>query len=135
MAHVNLTAENPICQSCAAFLQDCCFEIHDFMLWVNKYYPNVHICQGWRSEADQHAYFLAKKSELDWPNSKHNAMEDSIPRSMAVDLFVLADNGTAQFDGAFYKSLYEAAILAGQNIVWGGNWSGFPDEDHFEVES
>lgn len=130
--HKNLSPQNPECSSCQAFLPSLSFVMQDFMIWVWKNYPDMHIAQGFRSEADQHADFLAGKSHLDFPRSAHNNLKDGQPFSEAVDLFQLLPNGQAAFPVSRYQDLYSAAMGASQNITWGGSWSSLKDYDHLQ---
>lgn len=132
--HVNLTNDSPVCPSCHAFLPGLSFAMQDFMLWVWKNWSDVHICQGFRDEAAQHADFLAGKSKLDWPRSAHNNMENGTPSSEAVDLFILDPQGKAEFPVSRYQEINDQIVLAGQKIVWGGSWVTFKDLDHFQNE-
>jgi hypothetical protein len=132
MSHKNITPENPTCSSCATFLPYLSFVMQDFYLYVTKTNPDIHICQGYRTENDQHNDFLSGKSKLDWPNSAHNNLKEGLPFSEAVDLFVLDSEGKAQFPISRYQDLYDAAILSNQQINWGGLWQTFKDYDHFQ---
>ena len=130
--HINLSTENPVCQSCHSFFPGLSFTMQDFMLWVWKNHGDLHICQGFRPELQQHALFLEGKSKLDWPRSAHNNTENGQPCSEAVDLFVLDPDGKALFPVDRYQALHDEAILAGQPIEWGGSWLTFKDDDHFQ---
>lgn len=46
---------------------------------------DIKILCGWRGEADQNREFAEGDSQLRWPESKHNAMFEGKPRSLAVD--------------------------------------------------
>ena len=133
--HVNITVANPVCKSCQAFLPQCSYVIQDFYLWLTRNFLDCHICQGFRSEADQHADFLAGKSELDFPRSAHNHMENGQPFSEAIDVFQLLPNGEAAFSSTYYQDIYNAILNASQPIVWGGKWISLKDEDHFQNAS
>ena len=133
--HKNISTENTSCASCQAFLPECSYVIQDFYLWLTKNFPDCHICQGFRSEADQHADFLAGKSKLDYPRSAHNNLKDGQPFSEAIDVFQLLPNGQAAFSPAYYQDIYNALLNASQPISWGGKWLTLVDEDHFQNAS
>jgi hypothetical protein len=130
--HCNLSPEIPTCQSCETFFSGLSFVLQDFMTWVWKNNTDIHICQGYRGQADQDADFASGKSKLKYPNSAHNVMENGHPFSEAVDLFVLDNMGHAQFPVDRYQELNNQAILTSQPIIWGGSWETFKDEDHFQ---
>jgi hypothetical protein len=49
---------------------------------------DITVVCGWRGEKEQRAAYRADPptSQLDWPDSKHNAMHLGKPRSLAVDI-------------------------------------------------
>lgn len=132
--HKNISFENPFCESCQAFLPDLSFEMHDFYLWLIKNNPDMHIYAGFRNKPQQHEDFLSGKSDVDWPNSKHNFMEGTKPFSKAIDIFVLDPDGIARWPATRFQDLYNEAILSNHPITWGGAWERFPDANHYEVD-
>jgi hypothetical protein len=133
--HTPITPESPKCETCHAFLAGLSYVMQDFYLWVTKVAPDMHICQGWRGQVEQHEYFEDGKSDLDWPNSAHNNMENEVPFSEAIDLFVLSPEGQALWPVDRYQDLYNQAVLSSQPIFWGGEWKNFKDLDHFQNSS
>lgn len=131
--HKNRTPENPVCTRCQAFVPELSYVMQDFWLWITKNYLNCHIAQGFRGELQQHLDFLDGKSKVDFPESKHNVMDAGKPFSQAIDIFVLDEQGNAQWPIPFFQDLYGAALMASQPVVWGGSWLNFPDHDHFEI--
>lgn len=88
------------------------------------------ILVGHRCEEDQNAACINGKSELVWPNSKHNTQP-----SLAVDAapYPIDWDNIESFKlfGMFVK--LRAKVL-GIPIRWGGDFRSFKDYDHFELE-
>ncbi len=113
-----------------------------FYLIVERY--NCTILQGHRDEATQNEYFDDGKSEVQWPDSKHNVFP-----SMAVDVapWPIPPNWGAEHWKDMVKFYEFAAIVRyeairmGLDIRWGGDWDGdgdyrdqkFDDLVHFEL--
>jgi len=104
-----------------------------FFKWAKEKYPDLHIAEGWRNEADQNKDFDEGKSELKWPMSKHNHMQDGHPCSLALDLFILTPEGKADFDHEFYDKLYQEVLKTGFMIRWGGTFKTLRDSPHWEL--
>lgn len=130
--HVNLSSTSPICDGCETFLLNLSPVMRSFSAWIFKTYTDIHICQGFRSEADQHADFLSGKSRLDYPRSAHNNIANGEPSSEAIDVFILNPDGTASWPLERFKELHLDALEAKQPVYWGGLWPGFPDSDHWQ---
>lgn len=91
---------------------------------------------GNRNEADQNAAFAAGKSQLRFPDSRHNSSPSS-----AVDVAPWPidwnDIGRFRFFGGFVVGI---AAMQGIEIRWGGDWdrdpntpNNFNDLLHFEL--
>jgi peptidoglycan L-alanyl-D-glutamate endopeptidase CwlK len=106
------------------------------------------ILQGYRGEADQNEDYASGKTQLKWPDSKHNKNP-----SEAVDVMPYLDNGkglewdkptnTAYFAGyvmATAEQLMARGIMT-RGVRYGGDWkqdndladNHFADGDHFEL--
>lgn len=125
---------DPQCVGCKNKLLDVHIIMNAWFWWVKENHPEAHVCWGYRGEDDQHADFMAGRSKLDWPNSKHNNMIDDKPCSLALDIFTLDQNGSAKFDLSFYQKIEQETKDAGYKIIWGGSWKSLKDNDHFELE-
>jgi peptidoglycan L-alanyl-D-glutamate endopeptidase CwlK len=102
---------------------------------------DITILVGARNQEEQHEAFITGKSQLDWPNSKHNASP-----SLAVDFAPYFPQ--VKID---WKDIPAFALLAGYlirigeeqgvKLRWGGDWSldgrtrdeNFKDLDHIEI--
>lgn len=98
-----------------------------FWKWRVKF-PDLHISWTFRDEVSQNAAFASGKSKLPWPKSAHNRMVAGTPESNAVDLFEI-------FDG---KPLWRPSVMhyiaeGSPELVWGGNFKGLADYDHYQV--
>lgn len=131
--HVN---EVP-CPSCDEKLLKVNNELVNWFRWVKINHPNVHIAWGWRGQLEQDAMFNAipKRSEKEWPHSKHNIEDaDGKPCAEALDLFQENEHGIAFWDPAFYAKLFDESTLASYKLVWGGNFLSLRDGCHFELQ-
>lgn len=90
---------------------------------------HIRVIEGHRNEATQNKYYDKGVSQLKYPHSKHN--QDP---SLAVDIVpyttLWKDIDQLKKLGAIMK---EEAKKLGLNLVWGGDWKGFPDLAHFEL--
>lgn len=95
---------------------------------------------GHRGEAAQRAAVASGASKLRWPKSKHN----SVP-SLAVDVAPYV-GGAVSWDWAHYHPIVphvraewaamqaEGLVPAGVTLTWGGDWSGFRDGPHWQLD-
>ena len=103
---------------------------------VIEHYDCTIIC-GHRSEADQALAFERGKSELQWPDSKHNSLPSKAVDVMAYPINWFDDQRAAHFAG------FVLGIAQGMGIKlrWGGDWDRdgeikdhrFKDYPHFEL--
>lgn len=123
--------EGDFCPLCDDKLKLVHEAMKEWFLWAKKIYPDLHIAWGWRGELDQHADFMAGRSKLDWPKSKHNNMIDGRAQSLALDVFQIDEK--AIFNPKFYLELWQRTEQEGWPVLWGGTWKSFKDMDHFEL--
>lgn len=87
------------------------------------------VIEGLRTKERQAQLFAEGKSRT--MNSRHLT-------GHAVDLLPIGPNGKGAFDWALYRRLAPAVKAAAQAegvaLVWGGDWKGFPDGPHFELD-
>ncbi len=91
---------------------------------------DMTIVTGYRNQADQDADFAAGLTQLKFPHGLHNHQP-----SLAVD--------ACPYPYDWDKNKPDIKILAdhikataqslGIEIVWGGDWKGFVDTDHFQL--
>lgn len=103
---------------------------------VAALYP-CRVLEGHRGEAAQNAAFAAGKSQLRFPNGKHNALP-----SLAVDVVPLpVDWNNREAFSYFAGHMMMAAVMMGYKLRWGGNWredfnldaNKFDDLPHYEL--
>lgn len=96
---------------------------------VIKIYDFTILC-GHRTEAEQNEAYSSKKSQLKWPNSKHNTMP-----SIAVDIapWPIDWNNIQQFKD-LAKIIIEEAKKIDVELIWGGTWETLKDYPHFELK-
>jgi peptidoglycan L-alanyl-D-glutamate endopeptidase CwlK len=95
---------------------------------------DVTIVCGHRPEDEQNKAYDEGKSQLRWPQSKHNSNP-----SLAVDVGPYSSelhNIDWENENAFH---YMAGLIigiadaSGINLKWGGHWKSFKDMPHFEL--
>ncbi len=103
------------------------------------------IIEGFRSKEDQNRAFLNHKSQVRWPNGKHNkTIEQGGSDAMDVAPFPVDWSSDAKAQQRFcYLAgfIVMAARDLGIILRWGGDWDGdrdtrdenFRDLGHFEV--
>lgn len=110
---------------------------HPFMAdWfrrVKKRYRNAHVSWAWRGPADQNRMKAEGKSNAEFGKSPHNHMVDDRPCSLALDLFLLDEDGLARFPPMFYAKVNSDNERDREPIKWGGKFKSFGDANHFEM--
>ncbi|MFH1409110.1 MAG: M15 family peptidase [Nanoarchaeota archaeon] len=95
------------------------------------------IIEGHRGEALQHLYFTQHKTQLDWPNGKHNSQP-----SKAVDVMPSPVNWYDKERMYYFAGYVMATALSmGIKLRWGHDWDGdtdlsdqtFNDGPHYEL--
>jgi hypothetical protein len=95
------------------------------------------IVTGHRDMADQNKAFNAGKSQLRFPNSRHNSHP-----SEAFDIIPYPSGWSASYEEWFELATYvlRAGLQLGVDLEWGGHWKNFTgkgDKDrdwaHFEI--
>jgi len=124
------------CNGCNERLKDAHILLQSFFYQIKDKHPGVHCSCAFRGQVDQDHFFKLGKSELAWPNSKHNL----IP-SLAIDIFQVDHLGRAVFDPVFCARVYAESKTLGFDLRWGGDWNGdgrqnekFKDPLHFELK-
>jgi hypothetical protein len=99
---------------------------------IKPKYPNIHISCAYRNAAEQNKAFAQHRSALTYPLSAHNK-ENNVgqPLARALDLFVLNDEGKAEFPQPVFKEI--ASTLNPGAMKWGGNFKHLGDADHFQL--
>ena len=86
---------------------------------------------GYRDEVEQNRLEEAGKSQVRYPNSKHN-----IYPSMAIDI---APYPIDWKDITRFKNLAnlikQIALMEGVAIEWGGDWKNFKDYPHYQIRA
>jgi hypothetical protein len=129
MQHTNKTE----CKLCEAKLEFVRPELVVWFHFVCENFEGAHIAWGWRDAKDQDAAFAQHRSTFKWPESPHNATENGLPCSRALDLFKLDPTGRAVFDEAWYGAIDALTKENKYPIRWGGDFNHLKDFDHFEV--
>jgi len=104
----------------------------------------IKLIEGFRDETRQNLMFAEGKSQVKWPDSKHNKTNDrGFPMSYAVDM------APAPIDwGDRERMTYLAGIVKGLShllqipVRWGGDWdrdtelsdNHFDDLTHYELD-
>jgi len=90
---------------------------------------------GFRGEKLQDKLFNDGKSQVKWPDSKHNNEWEGVPYSLAVDVgpWPLNWEDISEFKHLAGRIL-QAANDLGIKLNWGGNWKSFKDYPHYELD-
>jgi len=120
------------CPLCEAKLKGAHPFMRDWFHAVKRRYANVHISWAYRSDEDQAEMVASGKSQAAPGKSPHNHRENGQPCSLALDLFLLDEDGVARFPVPFYEKLYGECRLNTEPIRWGGKFS-FRDYNHYEM--
>lgn len=96
------------------------------------------ILEGHRGKEEQQAAYEDGKSQIQWPNGKHNKYPS---RAVDVAPYPIDWQNTRRFD-AFSGYVLGVARMMGIPIRWGGDWDGDRDLDdqsfndlvHFEID-
>lgn len=123
----------PECLRCNELLQDAHPELVAWFKRAKARYVNVHISCSFRNSTEQNKAFAEGKSQLRWPKSKHNNTENGRPCSLALDLFLIDEDGLARFPPLFYAKLNADNERDREPIEWGGKWTKFKDLVHFQL--
>lgn len=126
--------EDVLCPMC----EDKLTKTHpDMIAWYRTKktkYANLHISWSFRTAEEQNAMVVAGKSKLQWPQSKHNHTDPfGKPESLALDLFIIGEDGEAKFPKPFYQQLAKCCSDNHEPIRWGGVFKYLGDFDHFEL--
>jgi len=128
-------SNDPVCTRCNKLLEEADTDLAYWVFVIRSQFLDAHISCTWRGEADQNLYFKEGKSQLKWPHSKHNTLnEKGEPCARAIDLFKLED-GKAKFPIGFYLAINHFLEDNNAPIQWGGDWKKFKDYPHFELKS
>ena len=90
------------------------------------------VVQGHRGEEEQNHYYDTGKSQLRWPESKHNKEP-----SLGVDVCPYVDGKLDWYNIKNFEYLAnlfkEIAERQDVDLIWGGDWPNFKDRPHFQI--
>lgn len=127
--------DDAVCPGCQKKLLEADQELVDwFNIDVKPRHPNAHVSWAWRGPIDQELFFQRGQTNLHWPDSKHNTVENGKRCAKALDLFEQI-NGNAYYRPKFYNAINEYLKGSTRKIRWGGTFKirGHSDPDHFEL--
>lgn len=107
--------------------------VADWFRRLKGKYINVHISWSFRGQTDQDQFLKDGKTTLAWPKSKHNHMENGIPKSLALDLFLIDEDGIAKWPPLWFAQVNEENEQNQEPMLWAGTWKTFKETDHFEL--
>lgn len=126
--------KEPQCPSCLEKLVGAHLAMRDWFLWVKSMHPEAHVSCAFRDQAKQREEYIAGRSKLDWPMSKHNYIQEGQPCSLALDIFLINAEGKAVFSAEWCRQIYELTLEEKYPIKWGGNFTTLKDYVHFELD-
>jgi len=125
----------PKCPLCDWKLTSAHLDLAQWFWRVKAKYNNAHVSWAYRNAEEQAQAFEAGRSRVLWPNSKHNHTDEKgNPCSLALDLFLLDEDGVARFTKPWYSKVNSDNLANKEPIEWGGGWLGYPDADHFQLK-
>lgn len=107
-------------------LKTCHPNLQRILLEAIKYTDFTIVC-GHRGKAEQEKAYREKRTQLDWPHSRHNSMP-----SYAVDIAPWHTTAPhidwSDSEGFIYLAgiVKGVAFMLGYDLRWGGDW----DDDH-----
>lgn len=107
-------------------LKTCHPDLQRILLEAIKYTDFTIVC-GHRGKAEQEKAYREKRTQLDWPHSRHNSMP-----SRAVDIAPWHTTAPhidwSDSEGFIYLAgiVKGVAFMLGYDLRWGGDW----DDDH-----
>lgn len=129
--------EGPTCGLCDAKLYSAHEQLVDWFNAAKKKWQNLHISWAFRGMQDQQSAFDSGASKVVWPDSAHNNMVGTRPYSLALDVFLIDEDGMARFSYQFNRSLWRwtQEEYGARGWVWGGNFKSINDSGHFQMSS
>lgn len=121
---------NKYSESSLSRLETCHPKLQTLFKFVLPECDHTILC-GHRGKEDQEKAVAEGKSQVHFPNSKHN-----LEPSRAVDVApspIEWDNEERFKD--FAKIVFKNAECLGIKVVWGGNWLYFKDLPHWELHA
>lgn len=131
---MNHHTHDKLCPLCAEKETTLNPELATWWRWVKDRHPEAHIAWGFRDEENQNQFYAEGKTRARWPHSKHNVMKDGKPCAEAFDCFIILADNLARFPASWYKALAQALKEASAPIQWAGEWTGFKEQDHFQLQ-
>jgi hypothetical protein len=127
--------DGPVCTGCDKKLEQCHPDLKSWFHKVKAKYINVHVSYGWRGPDEQQTLHDQGKSDVVWPDSKHNVtLLDGTPISHAIDIFQIDEDGSARFSLPFYKLVASQIDPKEDRVRWGIVLkSGSVDGPHFQL--
>jgi hypothetical protein len=123
----------PVCPLCTEKLKTAHPLLVAWFQRVKARHINAHVSWAYRGPEDQEKAFKEGKTKLHYPDSKHNNMFNGKPCSLALDLFILDEDGVARFPGLWYAKLNVENEANKEPIFWGGRFKSFGDLDHWQL--
>jgi hypothetical protein len=105
---------------------------------VKPHFPRAHVSWAFRNKEEQLKAFNSGKSELKFPNSKHNKTDSTGALcAEALDLFEILPSGIARFEPMFYADVANYSESRGwsDRVKWGlfNKFGKRYDLDHYSL--
>lgn len=121
-----------VCPSCAEKLLQAHPYLQSWFKEVKSRYANAHVSWSFRDMTDQNEYLREGKTRLAFPKSAHNVSVQGKPCSMALDLFLIDEDGIAKWPPLWFAKLNSENQTMKEPIFWGGKWKSLGDGDHYQ---
>jgi len=93
------------------------------------------VVSGLRTAAEQNALYAQGRTTPGHIVTKARAGHSMHNYGLAVDIVPYLTGATGQLNWRPNTPQFRAMVsaLESQNLVWGGTWKSFPDDDHFQL--
>lgn len=123
------------CEYCAKLLKQAHPELQEWYKKVKNQFKYTHISCAYRNKEDQEKAFESGASKAHFPNSPHNHMVNWVPCALALDLFVIDEDGVTRWPYKFFQSIDSWNKENKEPILWGGTFKKLVDGPHFELRT
>lgn len=95
------------CPMCESKLEGAHVDLVTWFREVKSLWSNCHVSWAFRNEALQNKAYENHASNLKWPMSAHNHMENNKPCALALDIFQIDEDGVGRFSPKFYSMVWD----------------------------
>ena len=124
--------ESPECPSCNQKLTLAHPLINAYFKLIRTQFPDAHVSEVFRDKDAQNEAVKEGRSRLLWPDSAHNHMQGSTPKSRAMDIFQL-EGTRAKWDPKYFVEIVRWCKSEKLLLRYGLDFDSLHDSCHFEL--